>query len=119
MNLLSVALLTSINITAEFQNLIEKSIPEIIQLANDSDWRVCGGAAEALLTLSEHCERANTKMLVLVLLMKIIAELRASICTAIPGIVKLFRDDPTTGIGTLLKLLEQGKTVCLSNLPFS
>ena len=100
-----------IKIIAEFRKLIGTAIPDIIQLAKESS-RERGGAAEALLTLSNDGKTANIS--VPALLMKIIVDYRPLIQMAIPGIAKLLTE--TTGVGqmaaaeVLSRLSEQGKT---------
>ena len=102
---MGVALL--IKITAEFRHLIEIVIPEIIQSVDDDDWEVNQAATEALLTLSDR--GMTTYQYVIALLMKIIAEWRLLIGTAIPEIAKLLTDDIDIylGVKTLSRLSEK------------
>jgi hypothetical protein len=108
-DLLNIVLL--IKIIVEFRTLIHTVIPDIIQLTKDGDWEVYEGAAEALLTLSDHRKTAN--LFVPALLMKIIVEFQPLIGTAIPGIAESLTDDSwicQRGIAALSKLSEKGKT---------
>ena len=101
-----------IKLIAEFRTLIDTAIPNIIQLAKDSDWENYHGAAEALLTLSNDGKTAN--IFVPALFMKIIVDYRPLIQTAIPGIAELLRGSSwlcqTAAAEVLSKLSEQGKT---------
>ena len=101
-----------IKLIAEFRKLIDTVIPDIIQLAKDSDRESHQGVAEALLTLSNDGKTAN--IFVVALFMKIIVDYRPLIQTAIPGIAELLRGSswvPGWGAAEVLsKLSEQGKT---------
>ena len=99
-----------IKIIAEFRRLIHTAIPDIIQLAKDSDWESHRAAAEALLTLSNDGKTADIS--VPALFMKSIVDYRPLIQMAIPEIAELFTDSsgiPYVGAEVLSKLSEQGK----------
>lgn len=66
---------------AELRRSIDTAIPEIINFLNDSDTKVRLATTEALLGLSDRGKTAN--LLIFALLMKIIAEFRPSIATAL------------------------------------
>ena len=101
-----------IKLIAQFRQLIDTVIPDIIQLAKDSHRETHLGAAEALLTLSNDGKTAN--IFIPALFMKIIVDYQPLIQMAIPGIAELLRGSswvPQWGAAKVLsKLSEQGKT---------
>jgi hypothetical protein len=82
--------------------------------------KVSLGAAEALLTLSDHGKTANINIMLSALLMTISAEWRPLIGTAIPKIVDLLKDSNEymrwMYVNVLNKFSKQGKRTNLSGL---
>jgi hypothetical protein len=103
---------------AELQCSVNAAILEVVNFLMDSDAKVRLATVEALSKLSDR-DRA-VDLLVLALFMKMIAEFRPSIVTAIPELVTLLKDrniDVCKACVTALsKFSEQGKTGMLSNL---
>jgi Armadillo/beta-catenin-like repeat len=103
---------------AELRRSIDTAIPEIVHFFRDSDVKVRLATAETLWELSDRGRTVN--LLVVALLIKVIAEFRPLIVTAIPKLVALLKDSDIDVCGActvaLWKLSEQGKTGNLSDL---
>ena len=93
-------------------------IPEIVDLLKESHGDACEVYTYAVAKLSEQGERANLLEPRFNVLTTIIAEFRAVIAPAIPGIVNFLKSSQETvhsaGTNALSKLSEQGETVNLS-----
>ena len=98
--------------------LIGTAIPEIIDLLKESHGDACQAYTYAVAKLSEQGNRANLSELGSTVLTTIIAEFRAVIAPAIPGIVNLLKDGDSrihvACADTLSTLSERGKSGNLS-----
>ena len=97
--------------TVEFRPLIASAIPDIINLLEDSDWRIRIACAYAVSILSKEGKTVNTSGLIL--LITVIVEFRHLIGLVISRIVNLLQDSDRTarqaGGNTLSKLSRQGE----------
>jgi hypothetical protein len=102
------------------RSLIGMAIPEIVDLLKESHDDACQVYIYAVAKLSEQGKRANLLEPGLTVLTTIIAEFRAVITPAIPGIVNLLKDgDETIQIAcadALSTLSERGNPINLSGL---
>ena len=117
MVLWSLLLALLISIIAEYRPLIGTAIPEFITLLKDSDVYVRMAATDALSKLSNYSKSVKICGNGVILFIKIIAEFRDSIGTAIPDILTLLKGRnkglQKAGINALSKLSEHGKRVNL------
>ena len=112
----SLALL--MGLIAELQCSVNAAILEVVNFLKDSDAKVRLATVEALSEVSDRGKAVD--LLVLALFMKMIAEFRPSIVTAIHELVTLLKDSDTdvckACITALSKFSGQGKTGYASNL---
>ena len=113
---LSLALL--MELIAELRCSVNAAILEVVNFLKDSDAEVLLATVEGLSELSARGKAVD--LLILALFMKMIAEFRPSIVTAIPELVTLLQDSDTdvckACVTALSKFSEQGKTGYVSNL---
>jgi uncharacterized protein (UPF0147 family) len=100
------------------RSLIGMAVPEIVDLLKESHGDACRAYTYAVAKLSEQGNRANLLEPGSIVLTTIIAEFRAVIAPAIPGIVNLLKDDDlrihVACADTLSTLSERGKSGNLS-----
>ena len=103
---------------AELRCSINAAIPEVVNFLKDSDAVVRCATVESLSQLSDRGRTVN--LLILALFIKIIAEFRPSIVTAIPELLTLLQDGDIdvckACVTALSKFSEQGRTSDLLNL---
>ena len=103
---------------AELRCSINAAIPKVVNFLKDNDEVVRWATVESLSQLSDRGRTVN--LVVLALFIKIIAEFRPLIVTAIPELLTLLKDSDISVrkayVAALSKFSEQGKPGNLSNL---